>query len=392
MGNLTTSGNYLTSSGRSTKIEPLSLSGLIQQDLLPQLKPFLNSKDLCCLSATSKYFFQAVWKSLPGVKFLKTVGDDTLIDYLSMVPRKIFPPVLYLDNTAIGDRGAHHLAKLTHIKSLDLVAPLITDASVMSLHPLTRLTSLALTHCTGVSTHGISKLSKLTNLTRLDLQSSTSGSAEGVHTLKHLTKLTSLDLGALRMSDKALAQLYPLTNLEYLGLGLCGAITDAGIGYISGFTGLTSLDLSASDQITESAASYLVPLTNLTQLNLSWSDITDDYVAYLRCLTALRHLDIHMGQTTDEALRNIGGLTNLTKLDITSLSGPYTGEGLIFLSNFTKLADLRLNQFDDSGLIHLLPLTNLSALFIGGAKFWASFFAGDDHSLPFGPLSYKDSI
>ena len=104
----------------------------------------------------------------------------------------------------------------TNLTRLDLTQTHVTNAGLVHLAGLTRLTRLDLHYCDGVTDAGLAHLAGLTHLTRLRLPSS--------------------------VTDAGLVHLAGLTNLTRLGLK-DARVTDAGLAHLEGLTELTTLDL-----------------------------------------------------------------------------------------------------------------------------------------------------
>lgn len=111
--------------------------------------------------------------------------------------------------------------------------------------------------------------------------STTQVRARGLHdldipALSHLPRLKHLDFGAGRkavdasITDKGLAQLavVDLRQLDFLMLGYCTNITDAGLASVAGLRSVTWLSLAACPHVTDAGLVSLLTMTNLTGLDL----------------------------------------------------------------------------------------------------------------------------
>jgi len=123
--------------------------------------------------------------------------------------------------------------------------------------------------------------------------------ARGLHdtdipALSHLPLLKYLDFGegrkalAAPITDKGLASLASvgLRRLDYLMLGYCTNITDAGLPSIAKMRSITWLSLEVCPHITDAGLNALVGMTNLTGLDLrGCPGITDAGVERLSAKT-----------------------------------------------------------------------------------------------------------
>lgn len=144
--------------------------------------------------------------------------------------------------------------------------------------------------------------------------------ARGLHdsdipALSHLPQLKHLDFGAGRkalaapITDKGLALLatVELEQLDFLMLGYCTNITDAGLASIAKMHSVTWLSLEVCPQITDAGLAPLLTMTNLTGLDLrGCAGITD---------AGLERL----GTKTNWQTMMFGGCQNVTTNAVTKL-------------------------------------------------------------------------
>ncbi|KAK3241197.1 hypothetical protein CYMTET_49014 [Cymbomonas tetramitiformis] len=191
-------------------------------------------------------------------------------------------------------RLANTYKSLTNLDlNRNITAPMeMTHDDVKALAPLTALTSLNLSYCSGVTDEGVGALASLTTLTSLDLSYCSGVTDEGVRGLAPLTALTSLNLSYCRgVTDEGVRALAPLTALTSLELSGCSKVTSEGVGALAKLTALTSLDLSLCGGVTSEGVRALAPLTTLKSLDVnSFSGSTDECVRALVTLTSIKSL------------------------------------------------------------------------------------------------------
>jgi hypothetical protein len=149
----------------------------------------------------------------------------------------------------------------------------ITDAGLVHLKDLTKLTYLNLVNCWHITDAGLEYLKDLTHLTKLNLVNcwhitDCNITDAGLVHLSRLTHLTELNLwGCRKITDAGLVHLSRLTHLTKLNLGWC-SITNAGLVHLKDLTNLTFLGLAVSENITDAAIDEL--RNALPNLEISW--------------------------------------------------------------------------------------------------------------------------
>ena len=132
------------------------------------------------------------------------------------------------------------LGSLTHLETLILIDPPITDVGLAPLSRLVKLTRLHIAFHIGIA--------------------SPSFTDAGIAHLKGLTALKWLDLGGTQVTDAGLAHLSGLTALERLDLRET-PITDAGLVQLKDLTSLRRLCLMGT-KVTEAGRAFLLGLGN----------------------------------------------------------------------------------------------------------------------------------
>jgi len=151
--------------------------------------------------------------------------------------------------------------------------------------------------------------------------------------------------GAADLNDDSLRTLAQIKGLEWVEVGRCPKITDAGL-------------------------VPLATLRGLTYLGLSGTRVSDGGLASLAELTSLRHLDLSGTEITGAGLRHLSGNPVLETLDLFGCVG-LRSEALGVLRHFGGLAELRLGRCGmvaDQALAHLRPLVGLAGLSLEGLE------------------------
>ncbi|HVX10134.1 MAG TPA: hypothetical protein VHC22_02925 [Pirellulales bacterium] len=182
----------------------------------------------------------------------------------------------------ITSEGLAGLAKLAHLRELNLNGLKIADDHLISLGRLTRLKRLHLNE-TDVTDAGLVHLQSLTQLEQLEL-CGTSIDGSGFAHLKSLSQLQDLRLGSARVTDLGLAEIATLPALNSLMLN--------------------------GTRITDSGMAHLRRLSRLTCLNVSGTAVGDPGLADLEGLTKLV-LFYHEGtKTTPAGIARLEGIWN----------------------------------------------------------------------------------
>ena len=180
--------------------------------------------------------------------------------------------------------------------------------------------------------------------------------------LASITTLTALrELDGQRceqITDRAFAGLAARTELRRLRLH-AAPITDAGLACIQSLRELEDLQLGGA-RLSDASIVVISHFTKLHGLDLQQSAITDDGLAQFRFakLTRLQHLNLSGTKITDGGLHHLAHLPALTRLALNRL--PVTASGLRGLAS-SSLAELSLSDthVTDDALVHLGRLGNL---------------------------------
>ena len=133
---------------------------------------------------------------------------------------------------------------------------------------------------------------------------------------------------------------------------------------------IRTLQLGGST-VTEKGLASVARMTELQELFIWWATgVTDAAVAHLGQLPRLRLVDISLSPLTDEGVGHLAGLPALEEL---GLEGKiFTDQSLIHLSRAGRLKSLNLrsevSEISDRGLEHLEGLKDLRRLHLQKAK------------------------
>jgi hypothetical protein len=177
------------------------------------------------------------------------------------------------------DSDLAHLAGLRHLNHVDLmICPDITDESLVWLSRVPNLETLTLTG--GQFTpSGFAHLARLRHLKSLQLVSP-------LH-----SRSQPRAQGAVDITDADLEQIAQLTGLEELTLRSSG-ISDRGLARLATLTGLKKVEI-ASPMVTGACFEHLTSLQNLEQVTLYLPELTDGALQFLARFPSLRFAEFH---------------------------------------------------------------------------------------------------
>ncbi len=209
---------------------------------------------------------------------------------------------------------------------------------------------------------GLSHLAGLGSLEELYFTSGKSLSDTDLACLESLGRLKHLHGRCENLTDRGLASLSKLGQLE--SLGLSGSVTIDGLNQLSRLANLQTLDISVYPDAMRPADGVtldLSALTNLKTLELSGIPLQDADLASLSGLHNLEWLILD-GAFTEEGLWHLRALPELKFLDFRGMSCT-AGDHLDDLGCLTKLGDLKLRgKVTDAALCRLTGLPSLWSL------------------------------
>ena len=239
------------------------------------------------------------------------VGDREVAELCGHLRHVGGAKALFLEKTVVGDKGLKAIARLPHLRSLEIKdSPFkgeglghlasLDDLDVLDL-ARTRVTDEELRHLKGpkhlkelllgetqVTDKGLVILSRFPKLEYLDL-SYTPVTNAGLRRLKTLTELQGLVLFRTRIEDGALESLGGLKKLRQLFLDGTG-LTAAGLAPLSGLSQLRTLTLS-NTRIGDAGLAHLSGLRQLESLSLSKSRVTEAGLKHVADLPNLVAID-----------------------------------------------------------------------------------------------------
>ena len=241
-------------------------------------------------------------------------------------------------------------ANVTH---LNLARNPISNVTITSITPLSRLTNLVDLNLWGNDVEDLAPLRYLTNLTHLNLWGN---QFRDISALSGLTNLTRLVFGDNLRFNGDITPLRNLTNLTFLGLGSTPANEIVDFSPIARLTRLETLQLVAVSQLRD--ISFLSNLTNLTSLKITHTAISN--FSPIGSLVNLTRLELqHLG-IRNLSVIPLGSLRNLEdlRLPLNQISD------LRPLSGLTSLTMLTLSHNQITDVSPLANLTSLTALFL----------------------------
>lgn len=125
----------------------------------------------------------------------------------------------------------------------------------------------------------------------------------------------TLQLGGATVTDRGLAAVADLTNLEEFFLWWGTGITDAGVAHLARLPRLRLVDIGLAS-VTDESLVHLAELPALANLSLQGRKFSDRGLEGLRKAWRLESLLLRMGESgiTDAGLRHLEGLSNLKHL------------------------------------------------------------------------------
>jgi len=278
----------------------------------------------------------------------------------------------------VTDAGLAHLSALGELEALNLYDTEVTDGGLVHLKPLRRLKALNLRKTPDkapITDRGLMHLKALPSLEHLELPNMSITDA-GLADIAGCSRLKYLWVGcssASPITDAGLEHVAKLGVLETLRIGGAG-ITDKGIGHIARLSNLNELSLTFAPLVTNAALAELATLTSLRRLSLPLdSEMTVSGLTHLNGMPNLVALSAG-GLDPEPAGFDISGLTQLEELSLPAVSD-WQIAGLAGLKKLTRLHFRHVNSIRDVGMSHLVGLTAMQHLGVGGPYFTDSGLA-----------------
>ncbi|MBA7637325.1 hypothetical protein ES703_44968 [subsurface metagenome] len=279
-----------------------------------------------------------------------------------------------------GDEVVRQLAALPNLESITGIGYLTAEG----MKTLARFRNLKCLHV-GLKNHilgydgptGVSHLAGLDSLEELHIYNQDSLSEADFACLESLGCLKELNIGSRHLTDRDLASISKLDQLESLSFSVLGGpgasnISKSGLNQLNGLSNLHYLKVNAWGNAakTDPADELTLDLSGLKKMkdmSLSGLSLQDSDLAFLKHLPLLENLSIQPIQPdsplTGAFLRHLRELPELNRLYVTGLSG-CTGEDLAHLNGLPKLRTLTLSgRITDTALASLTGPLSLESLY-----------------------------
>jgi Leucine-rich repeat (LRR) protein len=272
---------------------------------LPNLKELsINRVHSADLTRNTEYYTDKGLESLAKCKTLEVLGIGSI---------------------GITDVGLEHVAKLTNLKRLTLYGcDNVTDKGLAQLAALKSLRDLNIAYGQ-ITLSGINQLNSITSLIHMDISLRRrdvdfrqDGAVLDLSALNFLEKLRiNFPANSEKFADEDLKCLAGLKSLKWLNISPYD-YTDKGIAYLEGLTNLEILYIGGGLGLTDEGLKYLSNMKKLNLLSIEINNLTDQGLRYLEEFKSLRILDIYSeNDFSDAALSRLWNeLPNLSLLRI----------------------------------------------------------------------------
>lgn len=259
-----------------------------------------------------------------------------------------------------GDEVARQLATMPQLESIEGVAYLSAEGTkALATLPNLKVLDVSLKDRRQgyVGPTGLSHLADLSRLEKLSIATGDQLPDADLATLESLHNLKALSLGFLGVSDRGLASIGKLTQLEHLHVT---TLTRSGLNQLNGLSNLRSLNVTGAwgdaARIAEADEGRLdlSGLTKLEDFYLAGLPLQEEDMAFLQHLKAAKIVMIQpTARISGTYLRHLAGLPELELLRALNLSGCMS-EDIASLNTVPKLRSLRLQgDVTDGALIGL---------------------------------------
>jgi Leucine-rich repeat (LRR) protein len=254
--------------------------------------------------------------------------------------------------------GKAELDAAGNVVAVNLRGSWVNDAEMIELARLPHLRRLDLSH-TRISDEGLLNLKEARGITDLNLYYSEWITDQGLTAIRNWKQLKRLNLRGTRISDGTLALVSKLPAIEALDI--------------------------ANTQVTDNGLDHLITLTNLKELSLGRSRLSENALEVLRMLPTLTYLDLSgarpvppdmarrrggVGALSDSTLRALAELKDLRTLKLGY--SDITSAGLAALAGLDKIEKLGLEScagVDDSAVAELAKRKALKYLDVQETRF-----------------------
>jgi hypothetical protein len=212
----------------------------------------------------------------------------------------------------VTDAAIDILATMPSLKRISISYDEITDAGLIKVAELNRLTNVDFFKCAKITDEGVVKLAQLQSLERLFLNNNPQLTRRVIRPLCSLKNLNRLELDEIQVTGQDIMDLGQLPKLETLGLSKSGVDDDSARHFVA-LKSLKSLTLNQT-AITDAGVAHLKGMTWLKSLGLSRNALTDRAVSDLLALEDLEYLGLAATGITDAGFRELSKLTRLKTL------------------------------------------------------------------------------
>jgi hypothetical protein len=212
---------------------------------------------------------------------------------------------------------------------------------------------------------GLSHLSELRSLEELRVNGESTLSDTDLACIETLDHLKILNIMGTEVTDRGLASIRKLKQLEQLSLD--ARVTRAGLKQLNDLTHLQALDVGIRPDVQprvgiDELTLDLSGLQNLKDLRLTGLPLQDADLTFLAKLRHLESLNIYGPSLPPSSLRHLSGLSELRRLWVSGLARP-TDQDLAPLANLAKVTYLDLaGDIPDTALPALGGLAGLQSL------------------------------
>ncbi|MCL5282249.1 MAG: hypothetical protein M1376_20380 [Planctomycetes bacterium] len=218
---------------------------------------------------------------------------------------------------------------------------------------------------------GLSHLRELRSLEELRVNGESVLSDADLACIETLDHLKVLHIMGTEVTDRGLASIRKLKQLEDLSLD--ARVTRGGLNQLNDLTHLRALSVGIPPDVRprvgmDELTLDLSGLQSLRDLRLGGLPLQDADMAFLAKLRHLESLNIYAPSLPPSSLRHLSGLSEMRRLWVSSLARP-TDQDLAALANLAKVTYLNLTgDISDAALSALGGLASLQSLIVRTSK------------------------
>ncbi|MCH7958813.1 MAG: tetratricopeptide repeat protein [Candidatus Hydrogenedentes bacterium] len=275
----------------------------------PEILGPLQTKALSAMASSSSGITLDGLATVAGVRSYSDLSEEKLGALRSRAVS-----AMARSGTDIGPSKLLEILGGTALEVLDMSYTDIVDTDLYNIVDWSKLRSVDLSGCTGITDRGVARLADAKGLEKL-LLSGTGVTDQALTYLWGLDSLRELNLSNTRISDNGLAPIISLPALETLSLADT-PIEGAGLSYLRNLDSLRRLDLSRT-QVTDSGLANLPTLSAMETLLLQGTRVTDSSLDLVGRNKSLKDLELsECPAIGDAGLDKLLGLPSLTRLSV----------------------------------------------------------------------------